>query len=79
MGIFAREREREREEGKERAGVYLLFLEANCIRNKAPIPRGTELGFVPGFIQALCALFVHALFIIRRHYYDSVANIYPFS
>lgn len=27
-------RERERKEGKERAGVYLLFLEANCIRNK---------------------------------------------
>ena len=78
MGIFARERERE--EGKERAGVYLLFLEANCIRNKAPsIPRGAELGFVPGFIQALCALFVHALFIIRRHYDDSVANIYPLS
>ena len=79
VGIFAGERERERKGRSEQVFTFYSWRQIASVIRLPLFPGGAELGFVPGFIQALCALFVHALFIIRRHYDDSVANIYPFS
>ena len=80
MGIFAGERGRGREGAKEQVFTFYSWKQiASVIRLLFPGGQNWD-SFLALFKLCEHALFVHALFIIRRHYDDRVrvANINPF-